>query len=591
MVDSLRRLFSRKRTASYEDDAIKDMPARKLTVQDSGLLRLPDELLLYTLGFLDFDSLLRLRLTQSHLNDLAQEFVFQSFEVHHGRRAAQLAAMLRRDERRALWLRSLLISTRHDEDEGLHALPPYMESFTNLRDLVLETPDCNARPPAERIKWIELQNIYEDIFRRASVAVPATDRLLPNLETCTLHFVDNEVSLYPLSKYSNMPQRILQRLRQYKRTTSLRHMHLEECDFDSESLQALLKLPKALESLKISEGVRYNNNGASRPSRVHGNLNPGLFSRALVNAASHSLEYLSLNLGYQHSRGHSITSPGRSLDLRLLTKLKKIDVSMTTLGLIVPRPGCDHAIYRRLPDSIEHIRVFEVPLLKLRARPPTPLRPCLFTQKAVHGLPNLKEVTYCYEYQALRGNSSFGLFQRGGEDTLSRIIDASKKRVININNKNYPTYHESNMHVVIEVEITPPGYIPPYLHNEEHPTIETIWDSNEPTFEALVHLDNAQKARDKADDQGQGSESSLARSIAETQSQVTIDPAQLHPTPAQTPQQALNWLLGGAMLNTPNTIEDESDDEEGGSPLLDLPPQAAELLELLIQIPGQPFQV
>ena len=608
---SLKRIFSRRRStqgdarssalASNTSNPVQ-LTMRKPVIQHSPLLDLPDEILVNIVSFLDADGLRKARTVCSHLDNLAQPFLYESFDIFHGKRARGLVDLLRRNPRRSHWLKSIMVSVRHDEDAGVEQIPLYLSRMQNLRDLILETPDCNARTAPDRVKWVNLQRAYESVFRQSSVAVAPADRALPNLESCTLHFVDDQVSLYPLTKYSSIflhptlksltvscactdhPGKILKDYRQYKHTTALQHLHLEECDFDPASLEVLLKFPKALKSLKISEGVRYNDEHLSnRPSRLHGNLNPSLLSYALTQSVAHSLETLSLSLGYQRRRGDPLNSPGRSLDLTQLTQLKQLDVSMTTLGLIITRPDCDHATYRRLPPSLEHIRVFSIPLVILRGRPQKPFQPCFFTQKATHGLPNLNQVTFCYEYQSIRGNSSFGLFQqRGGEAVFTRIIETSRKRVIDMSNKNYPGYASSDVHVVLEVEVTPPGFIPPYLHTEEKPVRETIWDSEQPPFEALIWQDKARKATQPPTTASGVLAAAPAAATTTTGTQTA-------------PLLGVNWFLGqNGVAQAGHLTEEEAsddDDEEEGFPLMHLPPQAAELFELLIQQPGIPFQL
>lgn len=482
--------------------------------QDSSLLNLPDEILLRILRFLATQDLCQVRLSQSHLNDLAQEYVFERFDLLYGKHAERLAVMLRHDQKRAQWIKRLLISPKFDEDQGLGRLPDQMVKMNNLLDLVLETPDCNNRPPADRIKWVKLQDQYEWIFRQSTIAVPETERLLPQLRTCTLHFVDEDIPLYPLTKYSciflhpnlksltlscactDTPDRLLKDFRQYQCSTSLEHLHLEECDFDPKSLEILLKFPKALKSLKLSEGIRYSDM-SRRQSRLHGNLVPGRLSRALANTVSMSLEHLSLKLGYTADEGtHSWSRAGRSLDLTSLTNLKFLEVSLSTLATIKPYNTCNHTFENSLPASLEHIRVFNMPP-SLQGGPPIPLKTCLLENKQGHGLPNLKQITQCYEYQAPRGNASTALFRADMYATYNRLIEDAMARVQTRNNKHYPMYKESNTRVVIECEVTPPGYIPPYLRNEESPELKVIWDSHQPTLEALIQEDQHQQAKER----------------------------------------------------------------------------------------------
>jgi len=149
------------------------------------LLHLPDEVLITIFGFLDFSTLCDATLVCKHFNDLVEPFLYHSIEILNGYQASVLSASLQANDRRATWIRSLLVSVKFGEDQGLHTLPPLISRMCNLQDLCLETPDCNAKFPEERVTWVNLQDRYERIFESASAVVPeAFGRLLPNLQTC-----------------------------------------------------------------------------------------------------------------------------------------------------------------------------------------------------------------------------------------------------------------------------------------------------------------------------------------------------------------------------------------------------------------------
>lgn len=149
------------------------------------LLDLPDEVLINIFGFLDQQTLSDAILVCKHFDDLAEPFLYHTIEVLSGPQAATLSASLHANPRRATWVRSLLVSTRFGEDEGLSTLPPHIRRMRNLQDLRLETPDCNAKFPEERVAWVNLQDRYERIFESASAVVPRSlERALPHLRSC-----------------------------------------------------------------------------------------------------------------------------------------------------------------------------------------------------------------------------------------------------------------------------------------------------------------------------------------------------------------------------------------------------------------------
>ena len=149
------------------------------------LLDLPDEILITIFGYLDFNTLPQAILVCKHFGDLAQPFLFHSIKILTGRQGAALSASFRARPQRATWVRSFLVSTRFEEDEGLCGLPPFIAQMANLQDLRLETPDCNKKYPEERVGWVALQDRYERVFEGASALIPKSAvKHLPNLRSC-----------------------------------------------------------------------------------------------------------------------------------------------------------------------------------------------------------------------------------------------------------------------------------------------------------------------------------------------------------------------------------------------------------------------
>jgi F-box-like len=150
------------------------------------LLELPDEILLAIISHIpDRKDLRSLVCASRRTNDLAEPFLYDSIEVVNGSQAAALSKGITSRKVRATWIRSLLVSTRFGEDQGLNSLPPQISLMRNLRDVRLETPDCNIKPAHLRIPWVQLQERYERIFENSSLLVPAAERYLPHLRSCS----------------------------------------------------------------------------------------------------------------------------------------------------------------------------------------------------------------------------------------------------------------------------------------------------------------------------------------------------------------------------------------------------------------------
>jgi hypothetical protein len=150
------------------------------------LLMLPGELLVSILASVDDIATLReVAVVCKRLNSLTEPFLYQSLVISDGSQAVMLAEAIAKRPSRAPHVRSLLASTRFEKAAGIEQLPGSLAIMHNLRDLSLETPDCNLKEPGERIPWIRLQERYERIFQHSSLLLPSQVRSLPRLRSCT----------------------------------------------------------------------------------------------------------------------------------------------------------------------------------------------------------------------------------------------------------------------------------------------------------------------------------------------------------------------------------------------------------------------
>jgi hypothetical protein len=150
------------------------------------LLMLPGELLASIVASIDDVATLReVAVVCKRLNNLTEPYLYQSLVISDGSQAVMLAGAIAKRPSRALHIRSLLASTRFEKAQGIEQLPGSLGNMHNLRDLSLETPDCNLKEPGERIPWIRLQERYERIFQHSSLLLPPQARSLPRLRSCT----------------------------------------------------------------------------------------------------------------------------------------------------------------------------------------------------------------------------------------------------------------------------------------------------------------------------------------------------------------------------------------------------------------------
>jgi hypothetical protein len=257
------------RPLSYSDVLKRPTPVYKI------LEALPNELIqivvLHVTTIKDLRSLAR-------VNRLFQEFaeprIYQHILIRQGLQARKLAIAVRSRPIRATWIRTLQNACLTPSFNGLIELPSIMPLMTKLEDLLVETPDCNAFEPEERLPWIAQQVEYSKIFLKS---VQPHAGLLPKLRSCTLHFVDKTRSLYSLGHYSiiflhpalteltiscaniDPPNRLHPILLQndLANTTPLATLNLIECDFHPQGLYHLLSLPRRLTSLNITEAIHY----------------------------------------------------------------------------------------------------------------------------------------------------------------------------------------------------------------------------------------------------------------------------------------------------------------------------------------------
>jgi hypothetical protein len=147
---------------------------------------IPGELLVSIIASIDDITTLReVAVVCKRLNNLAEPFLYQSLVISDGSQAVMLAEAIAKRPSRASHVRNLLASTRFEKASGIEQLPGSLAIMHNLRDLSLETPDCNLKGPGERIPWIMLQERYERIFQHSSLLLPSQARSLPRLRSCT----------------------------------------------------------------------------------------------------------------------------------------------------------------------------------------------------------------------------------------------------------------------------------------------------------------------------------------------------------------------------------------------------------------------
>lgn len=515
--------FRRRSLSRYLSDALDD-PADgqdatrnpdKMVASRLKLLDLPNEIISHVLSFADPKTLRSWSRVCRQVNFLAEQFLYNSILVDDGTRAHGLADSIANRPSRAIWTRSLVVSTRFGQDGGVTRIPPLLPLMRNLQHLRLETPDCNSKPPEDRVQWVAIQDRYERVFENSSIVVPlGRPRYLPHLKTCTLHFVDGRTELYELSRYAMLflhpslkeltiscasTDFLEELLPQFQNDPSLQHvtpleyLHLEEFDVHAPTLDVLLTFPRALKALKFSEAIRYTT-GSGWHLRKHGDVLPSLFVNALWKNCAHTLEWLSLAMGHWRGVHQSMGLPDGHLDLTRFSRLRHVEFSLRTLDLIRTRPPCDHALHRRLPCTVESFKVFGIPLGTPRPFRTFrvayfPLELCVVQKKAQHGLPNLTKLTYDYDYYKMddTDSSSDDENDPDGVDPRSEHfhLTLAKQTLLSAARNSMDVYRRGGVSLEIFLVALPRGFIPPYLNNEKAPRRSRFWDST--TDRSPVH--------------------------------------------------------------------------------------------------------
>lgn len=116
----------------------------------SQLLALAVELLIEIISQVqDRQSLCALARTCSRLQNLTEDFIYESLLIRNGRQARALAQLFASGRIRARAVHDLQIRWPHTSEDGIEDIDPVLKDITQLKHLRIESPCCNDGP------WIE----------------------------------------------------------------------------------------------------------------------------------------------------------------------------------------------------------------------------------------------------------------------------------------------------------------------------------------------------------------------------------------------------------------------------------------------------
>ncbi|KAF7512952.1 hypothetical protein GJ744_012055 [Endocarpon pusillum] len=420
-------------------------------------------------------------------HEVAEPRIYKDILIRAGGQAEKLAYAVMSRPVRASLIRNLQNACQHNHFEGLPELAKVIPMMTKLEDLVVETPDCNSVDPVDRLPWVAQQLEYNRLFVKA--AQPSSN-ILPNLRSCTLHFVDRDSSLYHLGPYSiiflhpvlthltiscaniDPPAHLHPKIQgdNLINTTALNTLNLIECDINPLGLYHLLRLPRRLTSLTLTEANHY-------ARYIHDHYYSGLTSpRALHPIARFQPQLQHLRVARTRSDiSYLLSVP--PLDLTPFPNLQSIEFShvQNPRATTLEAPNWCDLVHRAGPqmntgnlDTTTMLTYSEIPRQWWEKM--VQFFKCAFRNKTSHGIGNLKTLKLILidEELVLGTSAPVRRVRREKVETVKRLV-----RELGHLGK------EKNVGVRVMVEwVRPNGKtIPPYLVGEEVPEVRGEYDS------------------------------------------------------------------------------------------------------------------
>ena len=473
-----------------EDAEIPDNPFNTFEMLD----QLPIELIELVVSHVDrIRDLRSLARSNKLLQDLAEPRLYKNILIRKGTHATALQASLAQRPVRGTWIRSLRNACQADNVKGISDATSLVPHVEKLKDLLVETPDCNTFTPAKRQPWLEQQERYKDYFLQAAQLSPGN--CLQNLRSCTLHFVDEHRSLYHLGHFSliflhprlekltiscanidssNLLHPLVQEAA--PNTTPLTSVSLIECDFNLEGLHRLLSLPRELKSLTITEATHY-------ASYTRDRRYTGLHARDCLHPIQEfqtKLSYLKICRLRSDQEALFCLPP---LDLSPFTELSTVEFShVYNLRGHPIQSACDACdiVHRSGPDLNTG-----APKTTTLIYNDLPYRCwergiqffiCAFKHKASHGIENLRTLKLLLidrqpDQDAFYGSEIQQTIRKQRADRLQRV------RSMLHDLGTIGQREDINIRVIADWKRPASGTIPPYLVGEAQPQVVKGYDS------------------------------------------------------------------------------------------------------------------
>lgn len=146
------------------------------------ILELPDELVTIMVEHInDLKTLLNLATTCRRLQDIAEQKIYRHLFFRTGRKTYNCYAALRQLPNRAKAIQSIQIPCDHKHIQRFAMIEKTLIKANNLRDLMIESPECNNGEFEEEEAW---QEMARHIFNPFSLAINAGSTRLQRLQKC-----------------------------------------------------------------------------------------------------------------------------------------------------------------------------------------------------------------------------------------------------------------------------------------------------------------------------------------------------------------------------------------------------------------------
>ncbi|KAF1848998.1 uncharacterized protein K460DRAFT_404251 [Cucurbitaria berberidis CBS 394.84] len=468
--------------------------ATQLGLADRGLLSLVDELLLNIIDQIDsHKTLCNLAATCIRFQGLVEPYVWRNLLVLRGAHARSIAVALDSREERVDYIKELSIRYKDDYKDGIAELNHFMGLMGKLRHLTLESPCPNNSEWRSGVYFDGWSTIdYTNLLTSAVYPRQGLPLALPCLQSLTLHSHgagDRKFSLgraVAMFRHPTLRKITLSCLNfdgnmslddipeDDRKSTPLQSLTLVECNVHVPFLAVVLSLPKALKELSIGE--RLHTFPECEPSMNPSTRTSSKQFLVALQQQAHSLQRLTHiggHIGYQTPRE---IDPEGSTRLQSLTRLEHLEL------------GLESSLYYYLrqngfPPALKTLKMLDTAI----------------SLNASHDLRSLLEIVFrsltslVTEHLPAYLPKDFTLHMNFADHPFfSQLFFMEEveeqNHIIATYFLNRPTVYKiatilksSNSRFCISREKFSSGmsYIPPYMHGEELPVEEMMYDSDD----------------------------------------------------------------------------------------------------------------